>query len=119
MSTENVSNKEKGNGVLADVSISYDDGIEELKRRYPEYKEVRFEVWNTGEISYSTSSYHESIDMNKIQAEFNEIMGMKEYLIKLKGYERCFARDEKEAKEYAKDVAPTGFSVDTIYEISN
>ena len=83
----------------------YDLAIKQLKNRFPEYKNVRFEL-NDGELSYWVSSHRDSIDMEKLQDVVNEILGQRMYKAELVCYEYCYATSEKEAREFINRIKP-------------
>lgn len=81
------------------IDKDYILAIEELKKRFPEHKEVEFDL-NNGELSYSHNHLSGITDMKKMQSEINEILGQSEYIATLQKYETCYARNEKEAKMF-------------------
>jgi len=103
---------------LVMVEEKYDLAIVELKKRFPEYSEVRFEICD-GELSYWVGSYKSggSIDMVEMQNVINEILGQKKYVAKLCTHESCYARNDEEAREFINRIKPEFTYIDSINEI--
>jgi hypothetical protein len=95
----------------------YDLAIEKLKIKFPEYKDVRFEL-SDGELSYWHSSYKENIDMMKMQDEINDILGQKKYQATLISYKTCYARNEEEAEDFIKAIKTKNTLIQKIYVVS-
>lgn len=97
------------------IDNEYVLAIEKLKNKYPEYKDVDFEL-SDGELSYLVSSYSKGyIDMSKMQNEINDILGQKKYTAYLVVYDSCYARSEEEAREFINRRKPKNTHIDKIF----
>lgn len=79
----------------------YQEAIDEIKLKYPEYKDVYFEITD-GELSYRYWRDSPKVDILLLQKEINLFLGQKKYRVIYTGAKTVYAIDEKQAKEFAE-----------------
>lgn len=93
--------------MINNYDVDYDNAINALKEKYPAFKDVNFDITN-GVLGYTSGIWclAKEIDIHELQKFVNEYLGQKVYRIEYTAYVELYARDENEAREFAKNERP-------------
>jgi len=94
----------------------YAEAIELLKQKYPQYKDVKFDISN-GVLGYIREN--NSVNIDELQKFVNEILGQKVFRAEFTTYLDVYARSREEVQEFIskeKGVARTSIHPNKITE---
>jgi hypothetical protein len=88
--------------ILDEVNTRYIDVIIKIKEKYPQYKDVNFDITD-GVLGCVMDSRYPVNNINELQQFVNMELGQDKYLVKVVGYTQVYASSEAEALEFAKN----------------
>lgn len=78
----------------------YEEAIAFIKEKYPQYEKSDFSLWD-GVLA--VGNYGTDVgNIEELQKEINRFLGQNKYIVECIGLAEVYARDEKEAIEFAK-----------------